>query len=199
MADIQNVQKLRAMYADVKGIVDGLKGSVKQVEAQQGSLTQEKNAIEDAVMNEVANKLRAYLTDVKVPTFVPPEYTGPIRVVFGGSYGDISSAASIIDWQIQEQVPVPGPLPGDPPVPTWMIIYIFEGPGWDGDETIQGYVDDWMFSHDYLNQELGTGTIPSTYGINPNISALEGAKEILTNNTNKIKDSKAVFAKYIQI
>jgi len=30
-------------------------------------------------------------------------------------------------------------------------------------------------------------------------SSIEGAKKILTNNTNKIKDSKAVFAKYIQI
>jgi hypothetical protein len=192
MADIQNVQQLRAMYADVKETVDGLKGSIKQVEAQQGSLTQEKNAIEDAVMNEASNRLSTYIIDVKAPTFGPPS---SIRVVFGGTYGNINSASGIIDWVIEEEV-MESTSSSLPPVPTWETIYQFEGTGWDNDPTIQGYVDDWVFSYDYLNQPLGAG---GTYGINPNISALEGAKEILTNNTDKIKDSKAVFAKYIQI
>lgn len=195
MADIQNVQKLRAMYADVKETVDGLKGSIKQVEAQQGSLTQEKNAIEDAVMNELTLKMSAYLPE-KALVLRP---STPVQIEFGGTYGDVTSVSGIFDWVFKEEVSTPGPLPGDPPIISWEIFYQFDGIGWDGDETIQGYVDDWRFAHDYLNQELGTGTIPSTYGINPNISALEGAKEILTNNTNKIKDSKAVFAKYIQI
>jgi hypothetical protein len=193
MADVQNVQQLRAMYADVKENVNALEGSVKQVESQQEALTQEKNAIEDAVMNEASSKLNTYLTDVKTPMFgsLPS-----VRLVFGSTYGDVTNASAIIDWIIEEEVSTPGPLPGDPPVLTWETIYQFEGIGWDGDETIQGYVDDWIFSHDYLNQPLGAG---GTYGINPNISSLEGAKEILTNNTDKIKDSKAVFAKYIQV
>jgi len=193
MADIQNVQQLRAMYADVKETVDGLKGSIKQVETQQESLTQEKNAIEDAVMNEASSRLHTYLTDVKAPMFGS---FPSVRLVVGSTYGDITNASGIIDWIIEKAVSTPGPLPGDPPILTWETIYMFEGTGWDDDSIIQGYVDDWVFSHDYLNQPLGAG---GTYGINPNIGALEGAKDILSNNTDKIKDSKAVFAKYIQV
>ncbi len=253
MADIQNVQKLRAMYADVSDNVNAIKGSIQQVTSQQDSLTEEKNAIEDAVMNELTKKMRCYLygkaagfeytyLDYKGiwksgESYVVDDLTVIVdssngaqyvcilnhtsadgnkpgtaggasywddapalvstQVVFGGTYGNVNLLAAIYDWIIQEQLMSSMSFPL-PPVPYWSDIYIYEGIGWDDDENIQGYVDDWSFSHDYLNQPLGNGSNPSTYGINPNIDALEGAKEILTNNSDKIKDSKAVFGKYIQ-
>lgn len=190
MADIQNVQKLRSMYGEVTDTVAGIKGSIQQVQSQTDSLTSEKNAIEDAVMNEATARMTEYLDNTKILEFGPP---GSVRVVYGGTYGDVAVASAIYDWEIQELTYESVSISA-PPVPVWSAIYIYDGIGWDDDETIQKLVDDWLFAHDYLNQPLGTG---GTYGINPNISSLEDAQVLLTNNMNKIKDSKAVFAAYL--
>jgi hypothetical protein len=257
MAEIQNVQKLRNMYSDVEDNMSAINNSIKQVNQQQEELTEEKDAIEDAVMNEASKKISSYIygkaysfeyffktykgfwksgetyTTDDIVTIVndstgehyfciqnntsdennepatsggagfwddaPPLVT--TQVIFGGSFGNVNILNAITDWIIQEELVYSSSYSSSsfvPPTPYWSDIYIYDGVGWDNDEQIITLRTDWRFAHDYIHKPLGTGSSPATYGINANINALEGAKEILNNNTNKIKDSKGVFAKYVQ-
>lgn len=253
MATIQNVQKLRGMYGDVEDNVSSIKGSIQQVDDQQEALNEEIDAIEDAVMNELTKKMRAYLYGkayifelgyitfkgfwkgsesyavndvITIPndlngeqyvciqahtssesnepgtaggasywTDAPPLST--TQVVLGGTFGNTNIAGGIVDWIIQEELMSSASFPALP-TPYWSDAYIYGGVGWDGDQEIEDMRSDWLFAHDYINKPLGTGASPATYGLRANVNALEGAKEILNNNSNKIKDSKGVFAKYVQ-
>lgn len=162
--------------------------SIGSIEDQIASLTEKYDAIKESV-NDVCNtNLVDRLTNVKLPAF---QMTNPgAYLEYDAGFGDIGYGNNLEGWRIK--VAAPPPIPPAPPDPD-IVLYEYEGVGWDGDTDITTAVEDWDFANDYLTRPLGTS---GTYGIAPMISSLNMGKGLLEENQSKIQDSKTVFSRY---
>jgi hypothetical protein len=148
--------------------VGALESNIQSIDDQISDLTDEANAIEEAILEVDATALIIYLESTKVPSGG--------SLVLGADY----NVTNITDWQVLDSTANP--------------VYEYLGVGWDGDTYIIQLITDWAFGYDYLTRTLISG---ATYGIYPQISALSSAKSILEANKTKIEDSIDVLGRYI--
>ena len=62
------------------------------------------------------------------------------------------------------------------------------------DTVVDGFVEDWNVGHDYITK---TPDSTQTYGLAAKKSALQSAKEVVTNNTNKATQAVSKWSKYL--
>jgi hypothetical protein len=182
-------QTLQEMVDVADEQVEDIGASIGSIDDQIADLTEKYNAIEAEVTDVCEANLVDRLTNVKLPYF---QGTNPgAYLEYDAGFGDIGYGNTLTGWRIK--VAAPPPIPPAPPDPD-IILYEYEGVGWDSDPYIIQWVEDWDFSNDYMTKPLGTG---GTYGISPMISSLNMGKTLLESNQTKIQDSKSVFSRYI--
>ena len=179
--------KLREMIVDAPDKSDNLANSISQVTDIRDEVNEEISAVQSGMLASAQAQMTAYLTTVKLPFF---QLTQPTAVLqFGGTYGTIVySTGNITDWEIFYMT-----TPVLPATPVKVVLYAYQGAGWDNDALIIGWADDYSFGNDYLTRPLDTG---ATYGLIPYKTNLNSAITILTNNKNKIDDSVSYFEDY---
>lgn len=176
--------KLREMINNSSEQSDNLANNISQIEDLKNETDEEIDAITNGVCGVAESDLTDYLTNVKLPEFQLIEPTA--LLTFGPTYGSINySSGNITDWKISYIAVLP--IPGE------IILYEYEGDGWDNDTQIITWVDDFDFGNDYLTRPLTSG---ATYGLNSYKDNLDTAISILTNNKNKIDDSVTYFEDY---
>ena len=154
--------------------IEDIESSLGQIQDQIADLTVQANGIQAELLDIDTSSIIAYLTDVKMPE------VGGASITYGPNFATISyTTGGITDWSIDSTAGVP--------------IYVYEGVGWDSDANITKFIDDYAFGNDYLTRPLTTG---ATYGIYPNITALNTAVSILTANKLLIEESITVFGDY---
>lgn len=176
--------KLKEMIEDADPQADRIDSNLSQIQEQIDATQEQADAVEFGMCNVAANDLLDYLNNVKLPDIQTTHPDAYLEV--GPTYGDIDYVTgNITDWQILE----PESLDDE------IVLYEYEGVGWDGDTTITKLVNDFAFGNDYLEKPY-TATPYSSYGLNPTIQNLNRAKSILTQNKNKIVNSKTYFEDY---
>ena len=166
--------KLREMVNNVEDQVEAIDSSITQIQAQIDELNEQDDAIVDGILDVVSPDLETYLEDVK-----RPEFPGSI-VDIGPTYNVIGYGNELTDWALIDST-------------TLNPVYVYEGIGWDSDNTIITFVTNWDFGNDYLTRPLTTG---ASYGIRPYKEALEDARDLLEENKAKIEASETVFEGY---
>lgn len=174
---------LQGMIDDSEGQVDTLDTQISQVDDLISDLEDKATAIEDGLMNPIANQLSNYLDSTKVESIRVYSIGGDVEVVYGANYNNLSDIdnASITDWTIIDST-------------TLTVLYSYNGVNWDGDTLIKKFVGDWNYGHDYLIHPLTT--FDGTYGIYPNLEALNNAKSTLQGSRTKIAASETRFGGY---
>jgi hypothetical protein len=74
-------------------------------------------------------------------------------------------------------------------------VWKFETSYAPGDITIDGFISQWNFAHDYIVTPLGLAT--GTYGTQDNISKLTSAKAMLNTNKAKVDNTSASFGPFV--
>jgi len=74
-------------------------------------------------------------------------------------------------------------------------VWKFETAYAPGDTTIDGLINQWNFSHDYIVTPLGLAT--GTYGTQDNIAKLTDAKNMLNTNKAKVDSTSASFGPFV--
>jgi len=182
--------KLRSMINAAPEQVDNLNNSIAQIEDLMEEVTEEIDAIQDAIMDVAESDIVDYLENVKLPE-VSADSTAEHRVDYGGTFGTSTwgpPKGNISDWAIQTFILVPPEI-----VPEWVDIYVYLGVGWDGDTTITTLITDYSFGNDYLWRPLTDG---ASYGRNPYFDSLDLGKGYLEENRDKINNSINVFEDY---
>jgi hypothetical protein len=184
--------KLREMIGEVDGNVANITSNIVQIDTIIDELQEQIDAITYALTDVDSTALIDYLTDVKLPVWIGTNPTA--YLVIDGTYGDIGYGNDLKGWRIEEPAalppfPIPAPVPPDPPV----VLYEYDGLGWDSDPLIMAWVSDWDFGNDYLTRPLTTG---ASYGLIPYQNNLTTAKSMLQANSTKLTDSKTIFAIY---
>jgi len=179
--------KLREMIGSAQTESENLQSGISQIEDIKEDVTEQISAIEDGLCTVAADDLTTYLTDVKLPEFQAIQPTAVLD--FGGDYGSIDyDDGNITDWEIYYMTVV---IP--PATPVKVVLYEYEGTGWDSDEDIIKWVEDYDFGNDYLTRPLDSG---ATYGLIPYKENLDSALDILNNNKDKVDDSVAILGDY---
>ena len=179
--------KLREMISDAPEKSENIGSSISQITDIRDETNDEISAVQNGMCGSAESQMTAYLTTVKLPFF---QITQPTAVLaFGATYGTIVySTGNITDWEIYYMtVPIP------PATPVKVVLYAYEGAGWDNDAQIISWADDYSFGNDYLTRPLDTG---ATYGLIPYRDNLNSAISILTNNQNKVDSSISYFEDY---
>lgn len=179
--------KLREMIVDAPDKSDNLANSISQITDIRDEVNEEISAVQNGMCDVDETSMTVYLTNTKLPFF---QITQPTAVLeFGATYGTIVySTGNITDWEIYYMtVPIP------PAVSVKVVLYAYEGTGWDNDALIIGWADDYSFGNDYLTRPLNSN---ATYGLIPYRDNLNTAITILTNNKNKIDASVSYFEDY---
>jgi len=179
--------KLREMVSDAETNSENLTDQISQIESSRDDITDQISAIENGMCGANETDMTSYLTNVKLPAF---QVTYPTAVLsFGGTYGNIDySTGNITDWEIYYMT-----APVLPAIPVKVVLYEYNGIGWDSDSDIITLVDHFEFGNDYLTRPLTSG---ATYGLNPYKSNLNSAIDILTENKDKIDQSIAYLEPY---
>lgn len=174
---------LQGMIDDSEEQVDNLDNQIAQVQALIDDLEEKAEAIEDGQLTPIANQLADYLENTKVNE-IKHLAIQDAEVVYGSNYNNLADIenASITDWQIIDST-------------NSDVLYTYEGINWDGDVTIVKFVGDWDYGHDYLIHPLTT--FDGTYGIYPNISALNNAIATLQGSRTKIANTEDNFGDYV--
>jgi len=173
----QYKQKLTQMINESTDQVAAINSSIDQVQAQIDDLTQQSEAIENAVLNVAANDLTYYLDNTKLPQF---QLIDPgASVVYGPTYNSIIYENELTDWKIVDSSNV--------------TMYQYLGVGWDNDQIIIDLIDEWDYGNDYLTRPVTSG---ASYGIRPYISSLQSAKSLLLENADKVGDTKTFFERF---
>lgn len=182
MATPQEV--LQGMIDDSESQVDTLDNQIAQIDSLIDDLEEKATAIEDGQLTPIANQLANYLDSTKVEDIRQYSIGGDVEVVYGSNYNNLADIdnASITDWTIIDST-------------TSAILYSYNGVNWDSDPLITKYVSDWNYGHDYLIHPLTT--FDGTYGIYPNISALNNAKSTLQGSKTKIGNTSSFFGDYV--
>ena len=190
-----SVNKLTQMVKDAPDQSAGLSNAISSVTSEITDLSKQKAALTDGVCGTSESELVDYLENVKLPE-ISIDSTSEHRVQYGASFGTIDYVTgNISDWAIQKLVSItPTPPPILPPVPTWVDVYVYQGVGWDDDETITQLITDYAFGNDYIERPLTSG---ATYGLTANISTLNSGKSILQTNKAKVDSSVDVLSRYI--
>jgi len=171
---MEPADKLKEMIDDAPEQVANIGSSVDQIQEQIDELQEQDDAIVDGMLNPVADELHQYLVDTKLPTFPVGSY-----VSLGPNYNSIGYTNQLTDWRIYDTSAV--------------VLYEYNGTGWDTDSTIIDLLDEWDFGNDYLTRPLTSG---ASYGIRPYRSNLENAKSILEENSDKIDESQTMFERF---
>jgi len=179
--------KLREMATNAASESENLADSISQIEDTRDELLDQIAAVEDGMCGVAETDLTTYLTDVKLAEF---QLTYPTAVIeFGATYASIDyDTGNLTDWEIYYMtIPIP------PAFATKVVLYAYEGTGWDNDAQIISWVNDFDFGNDYLTRPLESG---ATYGLIPYKDNLNSAISILTNNKDKIDDSVSYLEDY---
>jgi len=165
--------RLTEMIKEVPDLSEALASSISSVESEVNDLTKERDAIKFGVCENAEEQLRDYLENTKKAE------VGGDTVTYGPNFGTINfSTGGITDWTIDS---------------TAVPVYSYLGVGWDGDATITELITDYAFGNDYITRPLTSG---ATYGLNPNITSLNDAIDILNENKDKVDDSLDIFSRY---
>ena len=179
--------KLREMVSDAETNSENLADQISQIENSRDDTTDEISAVENGMCGVDETDMTAYLTNVKLPEFQVAQPTAVLS--FGGTYGDIDySTGNITDWEIYYMT-----VPVLPATPVKVVLYEYNGTGWDSDSDIITLVDHFEFGNDYLTRPLTSG---ATYGLIPYKSNLNSAIDILTENKDKVDDSISYLEPY---
>lgn len=158
---------LREMINNADDEASSIDDATAQIITQIEDLEDQRNGIENAMLDVCANDLSSYLELTKLA-----EVSGDY-VEFGTDY----NVANLTDWGIYQ---LPGPV----------LVYEYEGTGWDSDSTIIDLIDKWDFGYDYITHPFG---ITGTYGLQARIDQLYDALDLLLSNKSKIEESKTAF------
>jgi len=190
-----SVNKLTQMVRDAPDQSAGLSNPICSVTSEISDLSKQKAALTDGVCGTAEDELVDYLENVKLPE-ISIDSTAEHRVEYGPSFGTIHYVTgNISDWAIQELVSItPTPPPILPPVPTWVNVYVYLGVGWDDDQDIITWINDFAFGNDYIERPLTSG---ATYGLTANISTLGSGRSILQTNKAKVDASVDTLSRYI--
>jgi hypothetical protein len=177
---------LKEMIDNVSSTVSSLIDTISQLDTYIVAIQEQINAITHAVTDVCQAAVEDILTTIKLPTFGAGAY-----VEYDSTYGDISYGNDLTGWRIL--IPAAPPIFPAPPDPD-IVVYEYEGVGWDDDPTITKSVSDWDFGNDYLTRLLTTG---ASYGLMPFQNNLSAAKSMLQENINKLQASETIFTDYI--
>lgn len=176
-------ETLADMFDSAEGDVEDLDAQLAQIDQLISDLENEATAIEDALMTVAADELQAYLDSTKLPEIIA--LTGrDLAVVIGSNYNDlpnVGGTANLTDWRLVDTT-------------TAQTIYS-RSVNWDGDALILDWIADWDFGDDYLTHPLTT--FDGTYGIYPNINALNNARGSIQATRTKVNNSIGVFGDYV--
>jgi len=176
--------RLTEMIKEVPDLSEALTSSISSVQSEVADLTKERDAIKFGVCANAEEQAR----DIIDNTILVDK--GGDYITYGGTFGTIGyGTGNITDWEVIQLVPVvPPTIPPTPDVPT--VVYTYT----QGDyPDLDQLVDDYAFGNDYITRPLTSG---ATYGLNPNISSLRDAIDILNDNKDKVDDSLDVFSRY---
>ena len=174
--------KLRSMINAAPEQVDNLNNSIAQIEDLMEEVSEEIDAIQDALMDVAQTDLTGYLEVTKVDE-IEVIHGGEVEVVYGATFGTSTwgpPKGNISDWEIVDST-------------SKVAVYVYLGVGWDGDTTITTLITDYSFGNDYLWKPLTDG---ASYGRYPYYDSLNTGKGYLENNRDKINNSINVFQDY---
>lgn len=181
---------------------ENIQSSIDQVQAQIDEYNKEIDGVLNGLCNVISHDttgtLTLYLNSTKleeIELLYPevPGTLGPVYIVYGVTYGTIDfDTGNVEDWEFRQDnlLDDPGPPPG-PPDPEYYVRYVYI-PGDDAE--IDKLVADFDFGNDYITRPLTSG---ASYGLNDNLTGLNSAKSLLTEDKNKISASKSIFEDYI--
>lgn len=173
--------RLTEMIKEVPDLSDALSSSISSVQSEIADITKERDAIKFGVCANAEEQA----VDIIENTILADQ--GGDYVVYGGTFGTINySSGNITDWEIYQNQVTP---PGSSSLPA-VVIYTYT-PGDYPD--LDQLVEDYDFGNDYITRPLTSG---ATYGLSPNISSLQDARDILQENKDKIDDSLDVLSRY---
>jgi hypothetical protein len=182
-----DTDKLREMIGDAESESENLADSISQVEDTRDETNDRISAVQNGMCGVAQTDLTDYLTNTKLPQFQLIQPTAILE--FGATYGTIVySTGNITDWEIYYMT-----VPVFPAVAVKVVLYAYEGIGWDSDAQIIAWVNDYAFGNDYLTRPLDTG---ATYGLIPYKDNLNSAISILNNNKDKVEDSVSYLEGY---
>jgi len=161
--------KLNEMIESVDETNEGIDNSITQLNSQIEEIQSQIDEIESSVLEVATGDMTSYLEDTKI-------------IEIGGSYIEYPSEfgiSTISNFKIYDILNI--------------VVYEYNGTGWDNDTKIKSWISDFDFSYDYLHKEMGTEGI---YGLYPKLDQLEMGKTLLQANKQKYTDSKTIFSKY---
>ena len=171
------------MQAEADERVDSITSSISQVDEQIDATEEEIDGVENGLCGEAETEMTDYLDNTKfaeIEALYGDPFNTPFSMNYGPNYGSINyTTGGITDFTILD---VSG-----------TVMYQYLGTNWDSDPTIIKLVDDYAFGNDYLTRPLTSG---ASYGLYDNLSGLNSAKSLLTQDKNKIEASKAIFEDY---
>ena len=173
---------LKEMMNNANDEIENIESALEQMDEQILILDEQIDAVENGMCVQAKNQLIDYLENVKLLLF-------PLgTLTYGSNFGIIDyETGGITDFEITEMDETAIP-------PESVVVYEYEGTGWDNDQTIIKLINDYNFGNDYLTRPLDSG---ATYGLKPNRNNLGQAKTLLQNNANKILNSKTAFDDYV--
>jgi hypothetical protein len=186
MALIDEQNKLNQMHRNIPDIVEQMEENIINLEDIQEELTEQANAIEDAVCG--VNKSDAI--DLLENTVLPDHPTGDY-VYYGPTFGIISFGdaedeppippGNLVDWAIMKTIPL---LPDIP-------VYVY----FPGDyPELDQWVSDYAWGNNYLTKPLDTS---GTYGLYENIDQINTGLGVLNANKTVTAAGEDVLSRYL--
>jgi len=171
--------KLTEMFDNSRLQCEAIDDSTAQIEAQIEELESQRDAIQEALFDGIAFDMSSYL-ELKMIDL------GGTYILYGSDFG----VMNVTDWEIHKVEANPDP----PPDTIDTVIYVYEGVGWDNDQTIIDLETDFQFGYDYIHHENG---LTGTYGLQDQIDQLYSALDLLGANKDKYGDSRNVFQNHM--
>jgi len=171
------------MQARADEQINGLTSSIGQVDEQIDGVEEEIDGVENGLCGVAETDMTDYLNNTKlaeIEALYGDPFNTPFSMNYGPNYGTIDyTTGGISDFTILD---VSG-----------TVMYEYLGTNWDSDPDITKWIGDYAFGNDYLTRPLTSG---ASYGLYDNLSGLNSAKSLLTQDKNKITASKAIFEDY---
>lgn len=171
---------LRDMSNNADTEAEEIDAQIEQLDVSIDEYNEKIDGVQNGVCAVAEDDLVGYLDGTKL-TELEILLGQSLAIVYGSEFGTIDyETGGLTDFTIIDTT-------------TSIVVYEYEGVGWDSDAKITKLVEDYAFSNDYLTRPLDSG---ATYGLIPNRNSLLDAKSILQNNKQKAQDSKTGFADY---